>query len=234
MALAAVRKIGISLPVLRSFRWTKPGVAEAQVVQEGVIEGDAQPKEFPALPMAMEREAYREEWRGGVGTRTWIYRAGKEMPANKNDPNMEKPSEVWSCDVVLQEKPLTSHPNILTIMDVYGGVQKSGGVEFPPRLANSDINPLYMVDTYLSPTVQVTLEEVKSGTAVSVESLRDLGFIDTAPTSGFPFLNQLAGQWLLVDHMVRKEGKDTSEKRSWKWGGPGGWVKPVYEKGHWG
>lgn len=226
-------KKGVSPGVLRSFRWVKPGIAEAQVVQEGVVDGDALPT-MPALPIAMDLEAYREEWRDGVGQRTWTYRAGQAIPKSETDPNEEGPDEVWSCDVTLQERPLTSHPNIDVIMATYGGVLKSGNLEFPPRQADGSVNPLYMVETYLAPTVMVSYEKAKAAASVSVSSIKDLGFIDEPPDSGFNFLTSLSGQWLLTDHVVRKVGKDTSERQTWRWGGFGGWVPQVYRKGYWG
>lgn len=220
--------------VLKSFRWIKPGIAEAKVVQEGILGRGDPIATMPTLPISMALEAYSEEWNEGVGTRTWTYRAAQPIPKSPTDPNDQAPDEVWSCDAVLQDKPLTSHPNIDTIMTAYGGVLKAGNLEFPPRLANGDINPLYMVESYLAPTVQIAYEKANAGTAVSVSSVGDLGYIDQPPTSGFGFLGATSGQWLLTDQVIRKVGNDTSERKVWKWGGFGGWVKQVYDKKYWG
>jgi len=234
MALNEAKTIGQPPAVLRYFRWTKPGLMEAVVEQVGISRTEAKnTPAMPTLPYTMKLESYKEEWTDGVGKKTWVYKAGQKIPASGTDPNQNGPDEVWSADVSLSERPISSHPKLDDIRAKYGGVFKDGRVEFPAKLTNGEVNPMYMVDTYLAPSVSVTLEKVDSNTSVSTGSLSDLGYIDSPDTSGSPFsFCSGTNEWLLVGHEIRRQGSETSERKSWKWGGPGGWVEQVYKKGY--
>lgn len=231
------KKIGTSSRYLKSFRWVKPGIAEARVIEEGCLPDSTPSTASVSLPIAMSLESYEEDWNEGIGTRTWIYRAGRDLPKSPSDPNGDGPSEVWSIDVSLVEKPLVSHANIEAIMSKYGGVLKGGTVEFAQKLSDGKANPLYGVDSYLFPAVMVTVEKTSPGVPVSLSTIKKLGYIDTIPASGFGCLGSLSGgdkKFLLVEHNVRREGNDTVERQVWRWGGIGGWVKQIYQKDYWG
>jgi hypothetical protein len=232
MALTQATNIGSPPAVLRFFRWTKPGVMEAVVEQAGVARSQTATPVMPKLPYAMRLESYKEEWTDGVGKKTWVYRAGKTISHSPTDTNVD-PDQVWSADVSLSERPISSHPKLDDIRAKYGGVLKDGRVEFPQKMSDGTMNPMYMVDTYLAPSVNVSLEKVDSNTRVSTSSLSDLGYIDDPSTSGSPFsFCSGLNEWLLVGHEIRRQGDETSERKSWKWGGPGGWVQQVYKKGY--
>jgi hypothetical protein len=232
MGFQAVKIGGVSPAYVKSFRWVKPGIAEAVVVQEarGPDEGDPP---MPALPLqGLRLESVQEDIEDGIGTKTWVYRAGQTLPASPTDTNAN-PDEVWTCDVSLSERPLTSNPAIDRIMAKYGGVLKAGVVEFPPKMSDGGVNPLYMVETYFVPSVTVTMEKSAPG-AISTTAVSGVGFLDNPAAGGsaFGFCNSDL-KWLLVEHSVSRQGGDGVVRKSWRYD-PRGWLKQIYKRGYWG
>jgi hypothetical protein len=219
-------KIGASPAYVKSFRWVKPGIAEAVIVQEAVKVGEAMPT-MPATPIPMIQDAFHEEFTDGIGVRRWIYRSGNSTPFVDDSGD----SNVWSADVSLMENPIHMHPKIDAIMKKYGGVFKNGTIQFPPYQADGSVNPMYMVETYFAPTMTVSYESINNASP-SVSNIGDLGYIDTPGPNAFSFCSQ--GDWLLVGHEISRQGNESVERKTWKYGGPGGWVEQIYKKNYWG
>lgn len=183
---------------------------------------------MPNLPIAMIEDAFHEEFTDGVGVRRWIYRAGSGSPFVDGSGD----SNVWSADVSLMENPIHMHPKIDTIMDTYGGVFKGGSIQFPPYLSDGSVNPMYMVETYFAPTMTVSYEAINDASP-SVSNIGDLGYIDTPGPNAFSFCSG-SSDWLLVGHEISRQGNQSVERKTWKYGGPGGWVEQIYRKNYWG
>ena len=219
-------KSATSPAYVKSFRWVKPGTAEAIIVQEACKVGEAMPA-LPATPIAMVLDAFHEEFTDGVGMRRWIYRSGNSAAFvdSSGDAN------VWSADVSLMERPIHMHPKIDAIMKKFGGVFKNGTIQFSPYQTDGSVNPMYMVETYFAPTMTVSYEAINHASP-SVQSIGDLGYIDLPGPNAFGFCT--GNDWLLIGHEISRQGNESVERKTWKYGGPGGWVEQIYKKGYWG
>lgn len=219
-------KSGPSPAYVKSFRWVKPGKAEAEVVQEAVKRGDPEPS-MPNLPIGgMLLESFYEDFRDGIGTRRWIYKRGDSSVFKSSSGGSGGDANVWTADISLMQRPISMHPKLDSIMATFGGVLKNGTIQFPPRRPNGMINPMYMVESYFAPTMTVSYEGINNASP-SVGSIGGLGYIDTPGPNAFSFCAG-EGEWLLIEHEIQRQGGESVERKTWKYGGPGGWVRQLY------
>jgi hypothetical protein len=221
---------------LESFRWNKPGVAEAVYVQ--TVPFAAQKQEAKGLgdglpfPMALVGRSSRNM--GIHVEKRWIYRAGKQMdrsPTDQSPPGRHH--EQWSMDVSLMQIPLTMHPQIAQIKSQYKGIIKDGEIKFAPYLDDGTINPFYNQRDFYSPAVSMSVEYVMTGGySPSANDLVALGTTETPDSGGFNFGGSAPkgrSPWLLVEKTVRKKGNDRAETKTWRYGGRAGWLNPIYK-----
>jgi hypothetical protein len=237
-----VKMIGASPVRLESFRWEKPGVATAVYVQL-LDPGSAAPgrPSLQGLPSGLKLKYQGYSFRN-VGSHVefrWTYRGAGCMPRSPTDRSPAgdcAASEQWSMDISLMQSPITSHPDIDSIMNDFRGVLRAGEVEFPPYIDGKE-NPFYGVRDFFSPGVILKVQRVRpsNGISGSVSQLNGLGYIDAPTGSQFGFVVGSSGgarsPWLKVEYSFRAEGDQVVETEGWRYGGiggRGGWLREIY------
>lgn len=230
---------------LESFRWNKPGVAEAVYVQtvpyaaQGKKDGQKPDGQNPdglgtGLPFPMVLVGTSVRNLGIHVEKRWIYRAGSQILRSPTDQSPGgKHHEQWSMDVSLMQVPLTMHPQIGQIKTQYKGIIKDGEIKFAPYLDNGAINPFYNQRDFYSPAVSMSVQYVVPGSySPSAGDLVSLGTSETPDSGGFNFGGRAPkgrSPWLLVEKAVRKKGNDRVETKTWRYGGQAGWLDPIYK-----
>ena len=226
---------------LESFRWSKPGVAEAVYVQMlPIAQSNASAKEQKleglgkGLPFSMALVGKSMRNMGVYAEMRWTYRAGKPVERSPTDRSPTgKHQEQWTMDVGLMQIPLTQHPSIIELKTSYSGIIKDGEVKFAPYMADGKVNPLYNQTDFYSPTVTLSVEyAVQSAYKPSAGDLSGLGAADMPDSGGFNFAGSAAkgrSPWLLVEKSVMKKGNDRVERKTWRYGGRAGWLDAIYK-----
>lgn len=234
---------------LDSISWRKPGLVEVEVSCYALSDGFTMPADpdvrdhFVLENNVVPRlEARRVRHEGTVMRVSWVFRAGREIPDSPTDRQTSDTKSQWSLNVSLTQEPITCHPNLMTIMEVGGGVIKDGEVDFP-RMLNGAKNPYYGTRDFLVPGVTMTCETVEPGSNMSFSQINKLGYsqkdgIEQKPVGkggadiAFKFVDMSKGAgrkpWILIEHNVRRAGLEQAESKTWRYGGVAGWADPIY------
>jgi hypothetical protein len=239
MSIPLTLKGSLPSPRLERLWVVRPGKATASYVIESVD------PDSPADPGMIEGHglALLTDWKlvrkdanrmpDGYYVIRWTYEAGCQMPGG-ND------GILYSMHATVMQEPLTSHPDIENLMQTYGGYLRDGQLLFSPQDPTGEstrsgtdaqgnyygsINPLYNVDSYMSPRVSVRRRKMTEGNDVPTDQLSSLGVVDTPP-DGFGFNS---GLWLKTIANASQHGMDLEITEEWMSGGIGGWRPIIYD-----
>jgi hypothetical protein len=196
-------------------------------------------KEVKGLPAGLALVSRSVEPAGGHGVVRWTYRTAGDMPSSPSDDrDAEDRKKIISVEVSLSQVPLTSHPNIANIMNLYGGSMKSGELTFPisdPLKASTtmaydkdgnaivNVNPFYGVTGYFEPSVRFKQRQMNVWTS----GVDDLGMISDPPGA----YNFGGGRnWIKSSVSERTFGQDREVNEEWMSSGQGGWEPMVYSR----
>ena len=242
---------GVPEPFLESISWQKPGVVRVEVSQY-MLSRDY-PKKNPAVPKVSDfidldklvlRFVASSVRRDGISMKwTWAWVGGWTNLYSPTDRQPEdQRQEVWSMNVSMMQIPISQHPNIMNIKEIYGGVIKDGSIEFPRYLNSGQENPYYGITSFYCPGIELSVEAVRPGFGAEglsfpqIDSVGVSEWIPAAPSgvaSGFAFVAPKAASnrkpWLLVEHSVRRTGAQHVESKTWRYGGVLGWLDQLYD-----
>jgi hypothetical protein len=235
---------------LDSISWRKPGILEVEISCFALTDGFTKPSDpnvgdfvdFGDVTPVLE--GYRRQNLGTATRVVWVFRAGKEIPDSPTDRQISDTKSQWSMDVSLMQAPLTTHPNLMQIMEVGGGVLRDGEVDFP-RMINGAKNTYYGTTDFLVPSVTMSCDTIEPSSNMSFNQIDGLGYSrrdgeEQKPIGkggadiAFKFVDvsKPTGRraWLLISHTVRRAGTQQYESKTWRYGGVLGWADPMYDE----
>ena len=208
---------------LVSVTWQRPGTLDVLVCKVGQAAGAVDcSKVFTGLINPKLIESYTEN-KSGVFYRYSKYRVGFPF-ASPSAEDLDGEKELWSADVVLNQRKITLHPKFKSILEAGWGVvvndeviwprmiykKKSaeGGARFKDEEEEKEEpvqNPYYGLKAYFAPAIRVTRERFSDQGGISAELLDGMAqFDDSDAARRIPF----------ADVRAVKSGVSVSSSRS--------------------